>query len=79
VIKRYARESKPRLNPRIVPPKGAPNVLLIMTDDADFGVSKESNWPPVPPSGVFNLTIRIDNPNPKTVNPRLQVPACAAS
>jgi arylsulfatase len=24
---------------RVVPPKGAPNVLLIMTDDTDFGVS----------------------------------------
>jgi len=23
---------------RIVPPRGAPNVLLIITDDADFGV-----------------------------------------
>src|SRR4051812_29534271 len=25
--------------PRIVPPKGAPNVLLIMTDDQGYGVS----------------------------------------
>ena len=39
VIKRDARESKPCWGPRIVPPKGAPNVLLIMTDDAGFGVS----------------------------------------
>ena len=39
VIKRDARESKPCWDPRIVPPKGAPNVLLIMTDDAGFGVS----------------------------------------
>ena len=39
VIKRDARESKPCWAPRIVPPKGAPNVLLIMTDDAGFGVS----------------------------------------
>ena len=39
VIKRDARESKPCWQPRIVPPKGAPNVLLIMTDDAGFGVS----------------------------------------
>jgi len=38
-IKRDARESKPCWNPRVVPPKGAPNVLLIMTDDAGFGVS----------------------------------------
>jgi arylsulfatase A-like enzyme len=39
VIKRDARDSKPCWNPRIVPPKGAPNILLIMTDDAGFGVS----------------------------------------
>jgi arylsulfatase len=38
-IKADARDSKPCWNPRIVPPKGAPNVLLIMTDDAGFGVS----------------------------------------
>jgi hypothetical protein len=24
--------------PRVLPPKGAPNVLLIITDDAGFGV-----------------------------------------
>lgn len=34
VIKRDARDSKPCWDLRIVPPKGAPNVLLIMTDDA---------------------------------------------
>ena len=33
-----ALQSKPWWAPRIVPPKGAPNVLLIMTDDAGFGV-----------------------------------------
>jgi hypothetical protein len=37
VIKEKASESKPWWPPRIVPPKGAPNVLLIMTDDAGFG------------------------------------------
>ncbi|MGB9435447.1 MAG: sulfatase-like hydrolase/transferase, partial [Candidatus Acidiferrum sp.] len=39
VIERDARDSKPCWDSRIVPPKGAPNVLLIMTDDAGFGVS----------------------------------------
>ena len=39
VIKRDARESKSCWDPRIVPPKGAPNILLIMTDDAGFGVA----------------------------------------
>jgi arylsulfatase A-like enzyme len=39
VIKPSAVNSKPWWPPRIVPPKGAPNVLLIMTDDAGYGVS----------------------------------------
>jgi arylsulfatase len=38
VIKERASESTPWWAPRIVPPKGAPNVLLIMTDDDGFGV-----------------------------------------
>jgi len=37
-IGRTAQESTPYWPPRIVPPKGAPNVLLIITDDAGFGV-----------------------------------------
>ncbi len=37
VIKEKASESTPWWPPRVVPPKGAPNVLLIMTDDAGFG------------------------------------------
>ena len=37
VIKEKASESKPWWPPRVVPPKGAPNVLLIMTDDQGFG------------------------------------------
>ena len=38
VIKDDALQSKPWWAPRIVPPKQAPNILLIMTDDAGFGV-----------------------------------------
>lgn len=38
VIKDDALSSKPWWAPRIVPPKDAPNVLLIITDDAGFGV-----------------------------------------
>jgi len=38
VIKGDALQSKPWWAPRVVPPKQAPNVLLIMTDDAGFGV-----------------------------------------
>jgi arylsulfatase A-like enzyme len=37
VINEKASESKPWWAPRVVPPKGAPNVLLIMTDDCGFG------------------------------------------
>ena len=33
------KESKPFWPPRVVPPKGAPNILLIMTDDLGYGVS----------------------------------------
>ncbi len=38
VIKDGALQSTPWWAPRIVPPAGAPNVLLIITDDAGFGV-----------------------------------------
>jgi arylsulfatase len=37
VIKEKSTESKPWWPPRVVPPKGAPNVLLIMMDDVGFG------------------------------------------
>jgi arylsulfatase A-like enzyme len=37
VIKEKASESTAWWPPRVVPPKGAPNVLLIMTDDQGFG------------------------------------------
>ncbi len=37
VIKEKASESTPWWPPRIVPPKGAPNILLILTDDEGFG------------------------------------------
>ena len=39
VIKQTMQGSTPWWPPRIVPPKGAPNVLLIMTDDAGYGVT----------------------------------------
>ena len=39
VIKEAATASTPWWPPRVVPPKGAPNVLLIMTDDQGYGVS----------------------------------------
>src|SRR5262249_16736954 len=39
VIKEGAKDAKAWWPPRVVPPKGAPNVLLIMTDDQGYGVS----------------------------------------
>jgi len=38
-IKESYKDSRPWWPPRIVPPKGAPNILLIMTDDQGYGVS----------------------------------------
>jgi arylsulfatase A-like enzyme len=38
VIKEGALQSKPWWPPTVVPPRDAPNVLLIITDDAGFGV-----------------------------------------
>jgi len=38
-IKESYKDSKPWWPPRVVPPKGAPNILLIMTDDQGYGVS----------------------------------------
>src|SRR5215469_16497552 len=39
VIKETAEDSKSWWPPRVVPPKDAPNVLLIMTDDQGYGVT----------------------------------------
>src|SRR6266853_2571216 len=39
MIKESAKDSRSWWPPRVVPPKGAPNVLLIMTDDQGYGVS----------------------------------------
>ena len=38
-MKEKASESTPWWPSRVVPPKGAPNVLLIMTDDQGYGVT----------------------------------------
>jgi hypothetical protein len=39
VIKDNAKDSTPSWPPRVVPRTGAPNVLLIMTDDQGYGVA----------------------------------------
>ncbi len=38
VINLSAKDSKPWWPPSVVPPKGAPNILLIMTDDQGYGI-----------------------------------------
>ena len=42
-----AAQSKSYWPPRVVPPKGAPNILLIMTDDVGFGAWTFSGAPTV--------------------------------
>jgi arylsulfatase len=39
VIKENLAQSKPWWAPRVVPPQGAPNILLIITDDVGFDVA----------------------------------------
>jgi arylsulfatase len=39
VINMSAKDSKPYWPPKVVPPKGAPNILLILTDDQGYGVT----------------------------------------
>ena len=67
VIEEKASESKPWWPPRIVPPKGAPNVLLIMTDDQGFGARAPSAGSyPLPPwiaSQTADCATRISTPH----------------
>ena len=39
IINLQADQSKPWWPPQVEPPKGAPNILLIMTDDQGYGAS----------------------------------------
>ena len=48
VIKETAPESTPWWPPRVVPPKGAPNILLIMTDDQGYGAAAIRRVIPTP-------------------------------
>ena len=58
VIKDNAYQSKPYWPPRIVPPKGAPNVLLIMTDDVGFAAP--STFGGVIPTPALDRVGKID-------------------
>src|SRR5213082_1815675 len=39
VINESVKDSKPYWPPRVVAPKSAPNILLVMTDDQGYGIS----------------------------------------
>src|SRR5262245_55650750 len=45
VVGRKAKESKPDFPKDVTAPKGAPNVLLIMTDDTGFGAASTFGGP----------------------------------
>lgn len=45
IINRNATESKPDFPKEITPPKGAPNILVILTDDVGFGASSTFGGP----------------------------------
>jgi hypothetical protein len=57
-----AKDSTPYWPPTVVPPKGAPNVLLIMTDDAGYGVS-----------GTFGGVIPIGAPAERQSEPTASI------
>ena len=44
-IELNAAQSKPYWPARVVPPKDAPNILLIMTDDTGFAAALTTAWP----------------------------------
>lgn len=70
-----ASQSKPYWPARVVPPQGAPNILLIMTDDQGYGVSGTFKLAPVQlnigSSGTPGPT-RITNSQKSPADPRLR-------
>jgi len=56
-IRRTAKDSRQALPFRVTAPKGAPNVLLVMTDDVGFGVSSTFGGP-VPTPNLDRLAAR---------------------
>jgi hypothetical protein len=66
-ISRYGLlQSGPKYNP-----DGSLDVYLHARSP---GSDKESNWLPIPPSGLFNLTIRIYNPKKEALDPAYKIP-----
>jgi arylsulfatase len=57
-----AKDSTPYWPPRVVPPQGAPNILLIMTDDQGYGVSGTFGGViPTPAQGQASFTVTAAN------------------
>jgi len=75
VINLNATQSKPAWPARVVPPKGAPNILLILTDDVGFGAPSTSETsfrrPPwtVSRPAAYAIPTSI---RPRSVRPRAQ-------
>ena len=77
VIKDSAVDSKPYWPPTVVPPKGAPNVLLIMTDDQGYGVcSTFGGVIPTPAMDrIAKAGLRYTQPTPPRFAPRRARPS----
>jgi len=67
-IERNAAQSKPYWPARIAPPKGAPNVLLIITDDVGFGAP--STFGGVIPTPALDRIARTGCATPTSIRRR---------
>jgi hypothetical protein len=65
VIKPSAADSKAWWPPRVVPPKGAPNILLIMTDDAGVTPGHGTRSSIIRTRGKSPLRNKFDNSGPR--------------
>jgi arylsulfatase len=60
VIGRTAKESTPDFPQQVTAPKGAPNVILIMTDDVGWGASSTFGGPiPTPTYKVVSFSLPV--------------------
>jgi hypothetical protein len=53
---------------------GADGSLDIYLQRDPPGADKESNWLPIPPSGMFNLTVRSYQPEPSLLDGSYKLP-----
>lgn len=58
-----------------MPTFNADGSLDIYLQATSPGVDREANWLPIPPSGKFNLTMRIYNPAHEALQPGYRIPA----